>query len=51
MNIREYQKGQSKMDNSEESGNIGHRVTKKNKTKTQRNMLWTPLYTNNVDKT
>ena len=38
-------KGQSKTDNPE-TGNIGYTRRIKNKTKTQHNMCWKPLYAN-----
>ena len=42
-------KGQSKMDNPEKTGNIGH--TRWRKIKQKHNMCWTPIYTNKVNKT
>jgi len=39
-------KGQSKMDNPEKLATYREHKTKKNKTKTQHNMCWTPLCTN-----
>ena len=45
INVREYRKGNQKWTIQR---NWQHRVhkTKKNKTKTQHNMCWTPLYAN-----
>jgi hypothetical protein len=46
MEYRENTEGAIKNGQSRETGNIGYTRRRKNKTKTQHNMCWTPLYAN-----
>ena len=50
INVREYRRGKQKRTIERNWQHWVHK-TKKNKIKTQHNMCWTPLYTNNINKT
>ena len=45
INVREYRPGNQKWTIQRKWENMAHK-TKKNKTKTQHNMFWTPIYPN-----